>query len=313
MKLHRTDQLATIRALRAATPYIRMYKGKIFVVKVGGAVFADPELTFALMEQIAILHYLGVRVVMVHGGGPQLTEVMNAMGVPTRMVQGRRITDEKSIDATSMVLSGLINTRILAICRNLEINAVGLSGVDAGLVRAHRRPPSTLRAGDTETVDFGFVGDIDRIDTSVICTHLDNNLMPVISPLSADAQGQLLNINADTVAAAIGAALQAEKLILCTGAPGILDDLAKSGSVVSYTDLAGLNRMLEAGKIVAGMLPKVKAIDAAIRGGVRRVHVIGYHSPDSILAEVFTNEGTGTLIVADTEVLTSAEQASANS
>ena len=310
MKLHRADQIATIHALRAAAPYIRMYKGKIFVVKAGGAVFGDPAMTRALMEQIAILHYLGVRVVMVHGGGPQLTELTEALGVPTRMVQGRRITDEKSIDATSMVLNGLINTRILAICRDLEIDAVGLSGVDAGLVQAHRRPPVRLKPTDTETVDFGFVGDIDRIDTNVIRKHLDNGLMPVISPLSADAKGQLLNINADTVAAAIGAALQAEKLILCTGAPGILDSVADSGSVVSYTDLVGLKRMREEGKIMDGMLPKAKAIEDAIRGGVRRVHVIGYRSPDSILAEVFTNEGTGTLIVADIEALTNSEQES---
>ena len=310
MKLHRADQVATIRALCAAAPYIRMYKGKIFVVKAGGAVFGDADMTRALMEQIAILHYLGVRVVMVHGGGPQLTEVTEAMGVPTRMVQGRRITDENAIDATSMVLNGLINTRILAICRDLEIDAVGLSGVDAGLVQAHRRPPVKLQPTDTETVDFGFVGDIDRIDTSVIRTHLDNGLMPVISPLSADARGQLLNINADTVAAAIGAALQAEKLILCTGAPGILDDAADPGSVISYTDLAGLTRLRAAGKLNDGMLPKARAIEDAIRGGVRRVHVIGYRSSESILAEVFTNEGTGTLIVADIKALSSAEQES---
>jgi acetylglutamate kinase len=308
MKLHRTDQVATISALRAAAPYIRMYKGKIFVVKAGGAVFGDAAMTRALMEQIAILHYLGVRVVMVHGGGPQLTAVTEAMGVPTRMVQGRRITDQKSIDATSMVLNGLSNTRILAICRDLEIDAVGLSGVDAGLVQAHRRPPVRLQPGDADTVDFGFVGDIDRIDTSVIRKHLDNGLMPVISPLSADARGTLLNINADTVAAAIGAALQAEKLILCTGAPGILDNVADAGSVVSYIDIAGLQHMRAAGKIVDGMLPKAKAIEDAIRGGVRRVHVIGYRAPDSILTEVFTNEGTGTLIVADVKVLSSAEQ-----
>jgi acetylglutamate kinase len=310
MKLHRTDQVATIRALRAAAPYIRMYKGKIFVVKAGGAVFGDAEMTRALIEQIAILHYLGVRVVMVHGGGPQLTEVTEAMGVPTRMVQGRRVTDEKAIDATSMVLNGLINTRILAICRDLEIAAVGLSGVDAALVQAHRRPPVKLKPTDTETVDFGFVGDIDRIDTSVLRKHLDNGLMPVISPLSADARGQLLNINADTVAAAIGAALQAEKLILCTGAPGILDDINDPGSVISYTDLAGLRRLRDAGKINDGMLPKAVAIEDAISGGVRRVHVIGYRSPDAILAEVFTNEGTGTLIVADIKALSSAEQQS---
>jgi acetylglutamate kinase len=285
-----------------------MYKGKIFVVKVGGGLFGDPELTVALLEQIAILHYLGVRVVLVHGGGPQLTALMETMGVSARVVQGRRVTDEQTLDATSMVLSGLLNTRILAICRSLQIEAVGLSGVDAGLVQAHRRPPVRVQPGDAEPVDFGYVGDIDRIDTGVIRTHLDSGLMPVISPLSADANGQLLNINADTVAAAIGASLQAEKLILCTGAPGILSDLANSGSIVSYTDVAGLHQMREGGQIVAGMLPKIKAIEDAIRGGVRRVHVIGYHSPDSILTEVFTNEGAGTLVVADTTALTSAEQ-----
>ena len=145
-------------------------------------------------------------------------------------------------------------------------------------------------------------------DTTVIRKHLDNGLMPVISPLSADERGQLLNINADTVAAAIGAALQAEKLILCTGAPGILDNVADPGSVVSYTDLAGLGHLRDAGKILDGMLPKVKAIEDAIRGGVRRVHVISYSAPDSILTEVFTNEGTGTLIVADIKALTTAEQ-----
>ena len=310
MMKHRTDHLATIRALRAAAPYIRLYKGKIFVVKAGGAIFGDPALTRALIEQIAILHTLGIRVVMVHGGGPQLTQVTEAMGVPTRMVEGRRITDEKSLDATSMVLNGLINTRILAICRELEVDAVGLSGVDAGLVRAHRRPPGKLKATDTETVDYGFVGDIDRIDTSVIRKHLDNGLMPVISPLSADDGGQLLNINADTVAAAIGAALQAEKLILCTGAAGILDNVADAGSVVSYTDLAGLKRMRDEGKIVDGMLPKARAIEDAIRGGVRRVHVISYSAPDSILTEVFTNEGLGTLIVNDIKALSPAEQQS---
>jgi acetylglutamate kinase len=308
MILHRADQLATIRALRAAAPYIRLYKGKTFVIKAGGAVFGDEQLTRALIEQIAILHYLGVRVVLVHGGGPQLTELTEALGVPTRMVQGRRVTDARSIDATSMVLNGLINTRILAICRDLNIDAVGLSGVDAGLVQAHKRPPVKLNPTDTETVDFGFVGDIDSIDTSVLRKSLEQGLMPVVSPMSADPRGQLLNINADTVAAALGAALQAEKLILCTGAPGILENVADPSSVISYTDLAGLVRMRNAGQIIDGMLPKAKAIEEAIKGGVHRVHVISYQSPDSILAEVFTNEGLGTLIVADIQALTKAEQ-----
>jgi acetylglutamate kinase len=307
MILHRSDQAATMRALRNASPYIRLYKGKIFVIKAGGAVFGDEAMTRALIEQIAILHYLGVRVVMVHGGGPQLSELTTALGVPTRMVQGRRITDAQSIDATSMVLNGLINTRILAICRELEIDAVGLSGVDAGLVRAHRRPPVRL-SGIEEPVDFGFVGDIDAVNVEVIRQQLEHGLMPVISPLSADAAGTLLNINADTVAAAIGAALSAEKLILCTGAPGILERVEDPGSIISYTDLAGLRRMRDEGRILDGMLPKALAIEEALRGGVRRVHVISYSASDSILAEVFTNEGTGTLIVADIKALTPAEQ-----
>ncbi len=289
-----------------------MYKGKTFVVKAGGGVFGDDDSTRQLVEQIAILHYFGVRVVMVHGGGPQLTELSDALGVPTRMVEGRRITDAKAIDVTSMVLNGLINTRILAICRDLDIDAVGISGVDAGLVRAHKRAPVRVGASG-EMVDFGFVGDVDSVDTTVLRKLLDNGLMPVVSPLSADENGVLLNINADTVAAAIGAALSAEKLILCTGAPGILGNVEDAGSLISFTDVRGLKSLREEGRIADGMLPKAKAIEDAIRGGVRRVHVVSYKAPEGILGEVFTNEGTGTLIVADVNALTPAEQQSAAS
>jgi acetylglutamate kinase len=309
MIMHRGEQTLAIRALKSAAPYIRMYKGKTFVVKAGGGVFADTESTRALLEQVAILHYFGVRVVVVHGGGPQTTEVSEALGVSARMVEGRRVTDEKTIDVTSMVLNGLINTRILGICRSLDIDAVGISGVDAGLVRAHKRAP--VKIGSGETVDYGFVGDIDGIDTTVIRKLLDNGLMPVVSPLSADEEGVLLNINADTVAAAIGAALGAEKLVLCTGAPGILERVEDPTSLISYTDLRGLKRLREEGRIVEGMLPKAKAIENAIHGGVRRVHVVSYKAPEGILGEVFTNEGTGTLIVADVNALTPAEQQSA--
>ena len=308
MIMHRSDHALAIRALRSAAPYIRMYKGKTFVVKAGGGVFADPQATRVLMEQIAILHYFGVRVVLVHGGGPQLTELSAALGVPTRMVDGRRVTDQHAIDVTAMVLNGLINTRVLGMCRDLNIEAVGISGVDAGLVRAHKRPP--VLTADGELVDFGFVGDIDAVDTTVLRKLLDNGLMPVVSPLSADESGTLLNINADTVAAAIGAALQAEKLILCTGAPGILGSVDDPRSLISYTDLRGLKRLRDEGHIAAGMLPKAKAIEDAIRGGVRRVHVVSYQSAEGILGEVFTNEGTGTLIVADINALTPAEQQS---
>ena len=301
------DQALAIRALKSAAPYIRMYRGKTFVVKAGGGVFADDAATRVLVEQIAILHYFGVRVVFVHGGGPQVTELAKALGVNSRMVEGRRVTDREAIDVTAMVLNGTINTAILGICRELNIEAVGVSGVDAGLVRAHKRPPVTLKTSG-ERVDYGFVGDIDSVDPTVLRKLLDNGLMPVVSPLSADDDGVLLNINADTVAAALAAALGAEKLILCTGAPGILADIADPGSLISYTDLEGLSRLREQGTIADGMLPKAKAIEAAIRGGVRRVHVVSYQAPEGILGEVFTNEGTGTLIVEDIDALTPAEQ-----
>jgi len=310
MIMHRSDQALAIHALKSAAPYIRMYKGKTFVVKAGGGVFGEAQATRLLIEQIALLHHFGVRVVLVHGGGAQLTELGAALGVPARMVDGRRITDEKSIELIAMVLNGLINTRVLGICRALNIEAVGVSGVDAGLVRAHRRPPVRRSAGG-ELIDFGFVGDIDAVDGTVLRKLLDNGLMPVVSPLSADESGTLLNINADTVAAAIGASLQAEKLILCTGAPGILASVDDPRSLVSYTDLAGLKRLRDEGRIADGMLPKALAIENAIRGGVRRVHVVSYRSPEGILGEVFTNEGTGTLVVADVNALTPAEQLSA--
>ena len=306
MVTHRSDPSVTVRALKGAAPYVRLYKGKVFVVKAGGAVFADAAGTRMLIEQIAILHHLGVRVVLVHGGGPQLDEMQRSLGIEPRMVRGRRVTDERSIDVTTMVLNGSINTRILAACRELGVDAIGVPGVDAGLVRARRRPPVQV---DGETVDYGFVGDVTSVDASVLLRQLDAGLMPVVSPLSSDDAGCVLNINADTVAARIGAALGAEKLILCTGAPGILEDLADPRSLVSYTDLDGLARLQSGGSFADGMLPKANAIEEAIRGGVRRVHVISYLVPDALLAEVFTNEGTGTLIVEDIDALTPAEQA----
>jgi len=282
-----------------------MYKGKVFVIKASGGVFGDVTLTRMLIEQVAILHQVGIRVVLVHGGGPQLTRVQESLGIEPRIVAGRRVTDEKSIEVTSMVLNGLVNTQILGICREFDIAAVGVSGVDAGLVRAHKRPPVQVEG---ELVDYGYVGDIDLIDAKVLQQLLEDGLMPVVSPVSADEKGTLLNINADTVAAGIGAALKAEKLMLCTGAPGILESVDDPRSIISYTDLAGLQKLKEQGSLKDGMLPKAKAIEDAIRGGVRRVHVISYKSSDSILAEVFTNEGTGTLVVENINTLSPAEQ-----
>jgi acetylglutamate kinase len=210
-----------------------------------------------------------------------------------------------------MVLNGQINTRVLAACRDLQIPAVGISGIDAGLIRAHRRPP--VERDGKAPVDYGFVGDIDAVDADILRKQLDNGLMPVVSPLSCDSSGTILNINADTVAAAISVELQAEKMILTTGAPGILEDIDDPQSLISYVDRAALRDLKKKGKLADGMLPKAAAIDSALANGVNRVHVISYKVPDSLLLEVFTNEGTGTLVVNDIAALSAAEQTSAES
>ena len=305
------DRAIVVSALKHAAPYIRLFKGKVFVLKAGGEIFADPTQTSALMEQVGILHQVGIRVVLIHGGGPQSTELATALGLNTTFVEGRRVTDGASLDVAMMVLNGQINTRVLAACRDLQIPAVGISGVDAGLIKAHRRPP-VEREGQ-ESVDYGYVGDIDSVEIDVLVKQLDNGLMPVVSPLSCDETGTLLNINADTVAAAIAAELGAEKLILLTGAAGVLEDVNDPQSLISYIDRAALDKLRDDGKLADGMLPKAAAIDAALANGVSRVHVISYKVPDSLLLEVFTNEGTGTLVVNDIAALTPAEQGSEES
>jgi acetylglutamate kinase len=310
--------------------------GKTFVVKVGGAALggdaggrptaadAVPRATVAVLEQVHVLHQVGIRVVLVHGGGPQSTALSRALGAEPRFVAGRRVTDDAALEVATLVLNGAVNTRLLAACRAVGLPAVGLSGVAAGLVLARRRGPvtvaaaaassgsvssgSTAGAGEASgqaaaegglVVDDGHVGDVEAVDPAVLETLLAAGMVPVVSPLSADEHGALLNVNADTAAAALAVALRAEKLLLLTGAPGILERPGDPTSIVSLTDLAGLARLRERGCLEDGMLPKASSIEAALRGGVRRVHIVGAAVPDGLLAEVFTNEGAGTLVVAD--------------
>lgn len=300
------QRTAEAAALKHAVPYIRIFRGKTFVIKAGGGALERDAMLRALIEQIEVFHQVGIRVVLVHGGGTQATAVSRALGAESRFVEGRRITDEKALEVATMVLNGAANTRVLAACRALGLPAVGLSGVDAGLVQARKRPP--VRVGD-ELVDYGLVGDVVAVAPQVLDRLLDSGYVPVVSPLSAADDGTVLNINADTVASALAVALKAEKLLFLTGAPGILERPDDPGTLVSYTDLAGLRRLRDEGGLTTGMLPKTSAIESAIRGGVRRVHILSHDLPDGLLAEVFTNEGVGTLVVADVDALTPAEQA----
>lgn len=298
-------------ALRSAAPYLRLYRDRVFVVKLGGEVLSRSSRIEALVEQAGVLQALGVRVLIVHGGGPQSTELTERLKHKARMVAGRRVTGPEDLKVASYVLNGEVNTQLLAACRACGIPAIGLSGVDAGLVTAHRRPPVKMEGAGDELVDFGFVGDIDEVEPAVLDLALKEGLMPVVSPLSADSEGNLLNINADTVAASLAVAIKAEKLVLTMAAPGILEDLSDPSTLLSYLDLAGLRKLREQGSLGDGMLPKATAIESAITGGVPRVHLVSGSTQDALLREVFTNEGCGTLVVRSIDALSAEEQKAA--
>lgn len=303
------DRDHTTSALQRALPYIRLYRNRVFVIKAGGALCQEPNAMKTLAEQLCVLRELGIRLVVVHGGGPQTTALATRLGIETTMVNGRRITNEQTLETVIMTINGTINTAFLAACRAVALPAVGLSGVDAALIRAVKRPPQVVDVnGVSTTIDYGLVGDIVGLDDKVLRRLLESGLVPVISPICADDAGQLLNINADTVAQAIACALEAEKLIFLTDTPGLLADPKKPTSLISYTDIRGLVTLQDQGAIGTGMLPKTRAAVEALQKGVRRVHMVGFRAPSSLLIEVFTNEGAGTLIVRDTAELLPAEQ-----
>ena len=309
-RLTGNERAIVVTALKHAAPYIRMFKRKVFVLKAGGEAFVSPAMTRAIVEQIGVLHEVGIRIVVVHGGGPQSTKLAKKRGIPINIIDGRRITDADTLDVTRTVLNEQINPTILETCRKLGIPAVGICAPDAPVIKAHRRPTVPCAGHDGETVDYGFVGDIDGIDADILLKQLNDGLVPVISPMAVDDDGTLLNINADTVAAAVASAVSAEKLILATTAPGILESRDDLGSLISYVDIAGLAKLRDEGRIADGMLPKATAIEKALKGGVPRVHVISSELSDSLLLEIFTNEGTGTLVVNDIKNLSPEEQIS---
>jgi acetylglutamate kinase len=302
------DRETTMAALMKALPYIRLFRGRTFVIKIGGSSSSSRAALAQLTEQVHALVELGVRVVLVHGGGPQTTNLAEKLGLESTFVEGRRVTTPKLLEAAVMAINGTVATAVLAACRACGLPAVAVSGVAAGLIRARVRPPVAMGEGDARTeVDFGEVGDVVSVDASVLNRLLDAGFLPVVSPLAADDTGRVLNINADTVTAAVAGALAAEKLIFVTEMPGILEDPRDPASLVSYVDLAGLDALQQRGVLSGGMLPKAAAARAALSAGVGRVHVVGYRQKSGLLIEVFTNEGAGTLIVKSVADLAPAE------
>ena len=287
-------------ALKEASQYVRLFRGKTFVVKVGGEVLTEPKIRKALCEQLALLWSFSIRVVLVHGGGSELDAVCKAMNIPVQKVAGRRVTSPEVLDAAKMVFAGRVHMDLLAELQAAGVPAVGLTGLDAGLVKAHRRPPvSVVPDGATEPqlVDFGLVGDIDAVDPHVLSHLLEGGFMPVVAPLSGGEDGTIYNTNADTIAASLASAIGAEKLFILLSVPGLLKDVTKTSSLIPHATLEELTGFEAQGVISGGMRPKIAAVKAAIEGGVQSVHLVSGLAPDALLAEVFTNEGSGTMIV----------------
>ena len=296
----------TISALNNAAPYIKLYKDKIFIIKIGGELLRDISSARKLLKQIATIHQFGIKVILVHGGGPQLTEMSEKSGQVSEFNNGRRVTDQSTISLAVMVLNGEVNTKLLAISVELGIPAIGISGIDGGMIVTKKRKKIKDETGDL--IDYGYVGDISSVNMDILNTQLDAGYIPIISSLTANTDGVILNVNADTIAATIAYELSAEKLILMTSVPGILMDTNDKTSLISYINHDSLKKMKSNGKLTDGMLPKVDAIGLALDNGVSRVHIISSNSEDSLLTEIFTNHGTGTLIVKDLTNLTTKEQ-----
>lgn len=294
--------IETLDLLREALPYIQRFQGNTFVVKFSGKVTEDKANLASLAEELALLHEVGIRVCVIHGGGKQLTELAEQLGVVQTVVQGRRVTDDDTLELAKMVFRGKINTEILAQFRRRGIKAVGLSGIDGGVVTAVKRPPKDIldrETGESSIVDFGHVGDVVKVDTALIQTMLDNGYLPIISSLGADDDGRVFNINADTIAAEIAVDLKAEKLILLSDVNGIYLDPSDESTKISRLTVEQAAQMINDGRATGGMIPKLENLISLLERGVHTAHVVSGTVRNAVLAEVFTDEGTGTMVVRD--------------
>jgi len=292
----------TLDLLREALPYIQRFKGKTFVVKFSGKVTEEKGNLLSLAEELALLHQVGIRICVIHGGGKQLTELARKLGVVQTVIEGRRVTDDDTLELAKMIFRGKINTEILSALRHRGIEAVGLSGIDGGFIKAVRRPPKDVvdkDTGETAKVDFGHVGDVVDVDTRLIDLLLANDYLPVISSLGADDDGKIYNINADTIASEIAARLGAEKLILLSDVNGIYLDPDDESTKIDRLTVSEARGLISTGKATGGMIPKLESLIDLLDRGVHSAHVIGGLERNGLLAEVFTDEGAGTMLVRD--------------
>ncbi len=295
MTLPKTDALSIAHVLTEALPYIQRYLGKTLVVKYGGNAMVDDNLESSFARDIVLMKLVGMNPVVVHGGGPQITDLLKRMGKESTFIDGMRVTDTETMDVVEMVLGGQVNKWIVNLINRHGGKAVGLTGKDGDLIRARKmvftRDNPALKA--PEIIDIGHVGDVASIDTGVIDMLVKGNFIPVIAPIGVGEDGQSYNINADVVACKLAKVMQAEKIILITNTAGVLD---RQGRLLTGLSARDVDALIADGTISGGMLPKVRGALEAVQAGVRTAHIIDGRVEHAVLLEIFTDEGVGTLI-----------------
>jgi acetylglutamate kinase len=296
MRTNMEDIITKAEILIEALPYIRNFFGKTFVIKYGGAAQIKDELKDSFAKDIVMLNFIGISTAIVHGGGPKISAMMEKMGKKPKFVQGQRVTDRETMDIVEMVLGGLVNKEIVSLINSHGGKAVGLSGKDGGLIKAKKKLiKKTAETGVDEIIDLGLVGEVTNLDPHIIVSLEKEGFIPVISPVGVGPNGETLNINADYVASSIASALHAEKLILLTDVPGIID---RNDKIISTLRKQQIKKLIESKTVTGGMLPKVQSCLKAIEGGVAKTHIIDGRVPHCLLLEIFTKEGIGTEIQA---------------
>ncbi len=276
-------------------PYIRNFYGKTFVIKYGGAAQVEDKLKNSFAQDVVLLNFIGIKPVIVHGGGPKISETMKRMGKEPTFIQGQRVTDKETMDIVEMVLGGLINKEIVALINNHGGKAVGLSGKDSSFIKAKKKIiKKATETGEEEVIDIGLVGEVESVSPDILDSLQNSGFIPVISPIGVGSKGEAFNINADYVASAIASALKAEKLMLLTDVPGIKD---KNENIISSIHKKDIKRLIDDGTISGGMLPKVQACTRAINAEVKKTHIVDGRVLHCLLLEIFTKGGIGTEII----------------
>lgn len=285
------------RILTEALPYIREFRGSIVVIKVGGRIIAEPEIVEEIVKDVVLLYYIGIKPVIVHGGGPEITREMEKRGKKPKFVAGLRVTDVDTLKITEDVLVGNVNARIVSLIEKHGAKGLGLSGKDGHLITAKKKAPQrAIVEGAEGDVDLGWVGEIVNINQESLMKTIEEEYIPVIAPVAVDAQGNSLNLNADTAAGGIAAALHAKKFIILTDVPGILKDASDPKSIISQLSINEAKALVQKGTIQKGMIPKVEACIQALEKSVEKIHILDGSKLHALLLELFTSKGIGTMI-----------------